>query len=412
MRPTTFLTALSFAAALVGARMHTAHTLRQFQAEHNSAPRSSSNEEIKSLILENEQLQRDIASLRALLTADAPIEVPAELISFVESELGLSFPTPPLVLLGNEDQLHNAAGQIWLAAFSEVGLEMRSYAFERLGIVPVNQNFMGQITAAQAVGATGVFDHSASEILLKSDFDIGNVHHQAALVRLLAIALLDNTYPLAQEIDDDHFHARQALHGGRASQLQERFYALQARHTGFVAQKENTEALELFHALPAYVRDITTFPNLTGKAFLATRATKAVATATLGDTKLNTRALIEQRPDMGIAYLPPTTLDSITQLQTQLGLLTVRSYLAPLKLENAKPLLASYLSDSLSIKIENDSPVIRWEVRWDTPQNASLFHSAVTQLADALESPPTITLEAEKVVFTVTDNNILNESAE
>ena len=399
MNPSNFLILLSFTAVLIGARLHTEHTLRHLAPDTQSS--SDSQEQIKQLTLENEQLRHDNSSLKALLSAEAPVEIPAELVTFVEKDLALNFSTPPLALLANEDQLRDAAGQIWLAAFSEAGLEMRSYAFDMLGINPPNLNFMGQVIAAQTVGAIGIYDHSAGEILLATGFDPENIHHQAALVRLLALALLENAHPLALQLTDDQFHTRQSLHGGRASQIQERFYSLQARHIGFVDQVENTDAVEIFLSLAPYVRDITTFPHTFGTDFLAKLPSKEAVSNALSDDSIPTFNLLFPRE---IQKTSTFIKDVNLQLDTQLGALTVRSVLSQLETPSTNKLVEHLLSASLTIETnEKQQAITRWSLEWNDKISADTFLAHAQQIASAMEKVPTITQAGNTVTLTVTD---------
>lgn len=402
MRPSSLLTGLTFAAAIVGAQLHTEHALRHLSPDQSGRADATLQLQLKQLTSDNEQLQRDNASLRALLSAEAPVAISADLISFVENDLDLQFTTPPLALLANEDQLNDAAGQIWLAAFSEGGLEMRSYAFEKLGILPPNQNFMGQIITAQTMGAIGIYDHSSSEILLKTDFDSENIHHQAALIRLLAIALLENAHPLPHSLSDDSFHVRQALHGGRAAQLQERFYSLQARHIGFVdpAESNNTEALEVFISLSPYVRAITTFPNTYGKDYLAQLPSKLAVSEAVKNSELTTLAIAQNRAPS------PQKPDAALQLDTQLGALTVRSFLSQLDLldqPDQDTVTAHLRTDRLTIEIKDGQPLTQWKLDWDSVANAEVFFQRAQSILSAMESPPLLSQNGTRVILTVTD---------
>lgn len=397
MRPSVLLALLCAGAFLVGARMYVDHRLARVPKAAESTD-ANSQSYIGELEAELDQLRNDNASLRALISAEAPLEIDPALIHFVESDLGASFRTPPLVLQRSEDILREAAGQLWLGAYGEIGLEIRSYAFDVLGILPPNQNFIGQIIAAQTVGAVGVFDHSSGEILLAEHFDHENTHHQAGLVRLLAIALLEQQSPLITNPTDDQFYSYLALHRGRASMLQDRFYSIQARNIGFIDDTPNTEAHELFTSLSPYVRDISTFPNKFGKDYLAKLPNKEDIAQALGSNSITSQSILLGR-SLSSTPFQPNESDGV-QLSTKLGTLTVKSFLAPaiLKQTDALTILDGYQSDKLSITTtEQGTAVTVWTIEFSSEEVAHSFYSAAAETLKAYESKAKLS-ESQKSV--------------
>ncbi len=403
MRPSLQLTLLSFGALLLGSHLYVQHSLSR-QTTSTSAGDSNSQAYIAELETELDQLRSDNASLRALIASDSPIELEAGLVSFVEKDLGLTFRTPPIVLSRSEDTLREAAGQLWLGAFGEIGLEIRSYAYDILGILPPNQNFIGQIIAAETTGAIGIYDHSSAEVLLAPHYDNENIHHKAGLVRLLAIALLEQHAPLPNQLTDDQFFCYLALHRGRASMLQDRFYALQARNIGFVDTPEASEALDLFNALPPLVRFITTFPNQFGKDYLARLPDKQAIDLAIRSTATSSKSLLLASPSPKTKFTPKEG-DSV-QLSTQLGALTLKGFLAQLELseDELKSALQTYQSDSLTISTEGGkSATTTWVLNWTTAEAAATFHKHAQEITSALPSPPVLTLKGLNVTLSVSE---------
>ncbi len=403
MRPTVQLTLLSFGALLLGSYLYVQHSLaRQTASDSIENPRSR--EYIAELETELEQLRSDNASLRSLIASDAPIELEAGLVSFVEKDLDLSFRTPPIALIRSDDALREAAGQLWLGAFSEVGLEIRSYAYDVLGILPPNQNFIGQIIAAETTGAIGVYDHSSSEILLAPHYDSENIHHQAGLIRLLAIALLEQHAPLPNPLTDDQFFCYLALHRGRASMLQDRFYAIQARNIGFVDSAATTEAQELFSALPPLVRFITTFPNQFGKDYLARLPDKPAIDLAIRSTNTSSKSILLGSPSTKINFTPKVG-DSV-QLSTQLGALTLKGFLAQLELSEQEltTSLKAYQNDSLTITTDGGkSATTTWTLNWNSAPAAATFHQQAQEIISSLPTPPALEIDGMSVTLKVSE---------
>jgi len=403
MRPTVQLTILYFGALCLGSYLYVQHTLsRQTASAPIENPRS--HKYIAELETELDQLRSDNASLRALIAADAPIELEAGLVSFVEKDLGINFRTPPIAIARGEDTLREAAGQLWLGAFSEVGLEIRSYAYDVLGILPPNQNFIGQIIAAETTGAIGVYDHSSAEILLAPHYDSENIHHQAGLVRLLAIALLEQHAPLPNQLTDDQFFCYLALHRGRASMLQDRFYAIQARNIGFVDTPETTEAQELFSALPPLVRFITIFPNQFGKDYLARLPDKQAIDLAIRSPNTSSKSILLGSPSTETKFTPKE--GDTVQLSTQLGALTLKGFLAQLELSEQEltSALNAYKCDSLTITTEGGtSATTTWTLNWNSASAAATFHQQAQEIISSLPTPPTLVLDGLNVTLSVAE---------
>ena len=403
MRPPLQLTILSFAALLLGCYLYVQHSLSRLTTSSASEhPRSQ--QYIAELESDLNQLRSDNASLRALIASDAPIDLEPGLLSFVEKDLGLSFRTPPLALIRSEDALREAAGQLWLGAFSELGLEIRSYAYEVLGILPPNQNFIGQIIAAETTGAIGVYDHSTAEILLAPHYDDENIHHQAGLIRLLAIALIEQHAPLPNPLTDDQFFCYLTLHRGRASMLQDRFYAIQARNIGFVGSAESTETQELFTSLQPLVRIITSFPNEFGKDYLARLPDQQAIDLAIRSSNTNSKDILLGHSSAEIKFIPEVG-DSV-QLSTRLGAITLKGFLAQLEPNEAEltASLNAYLGDSLTITTDGEkSATTTWTLSWNSASAAAKFHQQAQEIISSLPSPPALVLEDLQVTLSISE---------
>lgn len=381
LRPPILLMLLSIGATVLGAKLYVDRALHSEQSSPSApGPDETSLDYIQALEEELDRLNADNTALRQLIENDGSIHLAPELITFVEKGLEVEFKDAPLAFTGSQDALREASGQVWLSAFSEQQLEILSYSFDVLGIIPPEQQWIGQLIAAETTGSRGVYDPSTGEIVLSEDFDEENIHHQAALTRLLAIALLDQHYPLQESPTFDHFIAHRALHHGRASILQDRFYTLQAKHIGFITERSpNTEAAELFAVLPVLVQDITTFANIYGKDYLNGIPAKADIQNALNSNIASTRDILLKNYPFK-ETLPPNKLqdgDHTEQLSTQLGALTLKSYLSQLSSAVVPPeeWLKSLRSDKLSVTTEaSKNAHTSWTIDFSNDSITSKFH--------------------------------------
>lgn len=410
MSPAAILSTLLITATIIGAKLYTSHELKS-----KSSPPTSTVEDrnyITALETQLEQLEKENQSLRQLATSEANTTLPAPLIEFVEEDLGLKFITPPVARTTIPDIIAEAAGQRYLAAFSETGMQMRAYTLEKLGIIPPNQNFIGQLITAETNGSRGYYDLTSSEILLASDFDPENIHHLASAARLLVIALLDQHSPLPKSVTDDAFHARAAAHRGRAAMTQTRFYTINARKIGFIAEKPNPEAIETFQALAPYVKALTTFPNTEGKTYIENlhRKDNALTLAALQTPPETTSDILAGTLPQNYTTPSQLPVSPDTQLTTRLGTITIRSYLAQiLSPEEAAQLTAQHLSDNLTLVTtgqKNVTATTSWNINWKNKRAASTFANAASELLEAHPTSATITTSGTTTTITHTETNI------
>ncbi|SHJ60213.1 hypothetical protein SAMN02745181_2152 [Rubritalea squalenifaciens DSM 18772] len=405
MSPNAVLTLLTFSATIVGARLYVNHELASTQ------PKEELTTEMRNYIstIENQvaELQKENKTLRAIAQSAEGITLPDELITFVEKDIGLTFKSPPQVFPANEDFIREAAGQRYLSAFNEAGMQMRAYAFEKLGIIPPSQQFIGQLIIAETVGSRGYYDVTAGEILLAEDFDTGSVHDQASAVRLLAIALLDQHAPLPKILTDDMFHAREAIHRGRASMLQQRFYSINARSIGFVSQRDNTEAVETFKALCGYVQALTTFPNTEGKSFaeiLYQKDQAALAEALIHPPQSTKDIYLNTPPAEWSKAQEPPAPTAETPLTTSLGALTVHAFLKQVMPEKQiSAIIKTYSSDTLTIETSGDqgeTTTIKWSINWPDQNSAEAFLVAAKEILSAQDNGAKASLTETGVTLT------------
>lgn len=404
MSPGVILSVLVVGATVVGARFYTAHELRIREAGPETSVETQNY--ISALETQLGELEKENQALRSMATSGETTVLPAELIEFIEKDLGLEFRSAPVVRRVSEDMIAEAAGQRYLAIFSEVGMQKRSYAFEKLGIVPASQNFMGQLITAETNGSRGYYDITALEILLAEDFDVENVHHLASAARLLAIALLDEYSPLPMSMTDDAFHAREAVHRGRAAMVQARFYTINAKQLGFVAERSNEEGIEIFQSLAPYVQDLTTFPNIYGKTYIERlyQGDEEVALAALLSPPKTTREILAGVVPADYVAVGEIVESEETELVTRVGAVTVFSFLRQvLDSEPAEGLVSKFVSDSIVMSsggAEGRTTTTVWSTVWESEEAAEAFRAAANDMAAAMMKPPEIVREGTGVKLT------------
>lgn len=408
LRPSALLMLLCLAATVVGAKLYVDRSLRAPSSKSSAlGPDEATQDYIIALEEELDRLRSDNDALRQIVEKDAPFALAPELIEFVTDSIELDFKHPPIAFIKNKDALRDAAGQAWLSAFGEHQLEMLSYSFDVLGILPPDQQWVGQAIVAETSGSRGIYDPSTKEIILAEDFDLENIHHQAAIVRLLAIALLDQHYPAVSDTSFDRFLARRALHHGRASILQDRFYTLQAKHIGFITERApNAEAAKIFSELSLFVRNFLTFPNTHGKDFLNSLPSKSEVQQALGSNSISTQTILLQQLSVADESQPLTSPNS-SNLNTQVGALTLKSYAqqAELPSEQLTLLLKSYRTDHLNIStVDNNRAVTRWKIEFGDASLASQFASLTESISQKNNSQAELAAKELSVSLTVTES--------
>lgn len=411
LSPPLLLLTLIVAATITGARLYVTHQLKIANA--TPTLNSTAQQTISALELKIDQLEQEITALNSLLNSGSTLPIDPQLIAFVEKNIQLDFITPAKAVSVEQAILEESIGQRWLSAFGETGMQMRAYAFEKIGLLPPNQNFIGQLIAAEATGARGFYDTSSGEIQLLHDFDPENIHHQADLVRLLALALLDQHSPLPKITTDDAFLARASIHRGRASLLQQHFYTIQARQRGFVSEKTNQEALEIFSSLPHYVRSLTTFPNQQGTSYLSDllqQDSKKIAD-TLITPPTTCRSLLPNPPTAQPEPLPDS--ENI-QLATSLGPVAAQAFVSQILESPELPTWLNHFTfDSLVIELKGSKkkPIVTttWLTHWQDTSSAAAFAAAAKDILEAENPAATVTHSTTTVTISFSDSDIPNQ---
>lgn len=319
----------------------------------------------------------------------------------MESNLELSFAPHVRAYRVTQDKLVEAAEQAWIAPLSSQGIDNYHFAFEHLGIIPVNQNFLTQLSMGEGYGAVAVYDMTSREILIAQHYDEDNIFHNANVVRALAIALLEQHYPTPTHLDLDAFLARRATIRGRASMISHRYQNKMSREHGiFKPLTTNQEVAEVFNSLPSLVRGIVTFPSTTGKSYVASllqNQDKVLpelyknpphTTATIFANKLPQKPLPDVAPEKGIILSSP-----LGQLMTKLYIQQLDAGKESLHLQLASDLLQLWQDPENKEKF-----TATWSTQWKTEEAAKDFYLIASELSVIPEDAPLVAIEGKTVL--------------
>lgn len=194
--------------------------------------------------------------------------MPQELVDRVEKEYGLRFNSTPVVHRIGAEDLRERISASFESGFGPGGLDYRQEAYGLIGWLMREDKLLVQLTAVRAVGARGWFDGETGEGWLTDKFQIENIPDQAALLRVVVRILLHQNFPPPQEYPgDDAARAREALHQGAASASEAKYYAEQARMTGFMPLTDTSETERVMDQLSPFIQELTMFPLTDGAAY-------------------------------------------------------------------------------------------------------------------------------------------------
>ncbi len=220
---------------------------------------------------ENQLLKRENESLRSLAQGGGDVAVPRDLVDRVEKESGLRFESSPVVRRVGEGELRERVAAAIEARLGPSGADDRQEAWRLLGVLGKQDDLLHLLSAVRSTGARVWFDETTGEGWVAPDFRVEDIPEQAALLRLLTRMVIHQHFPVPPSYPgDDEARALDALHQGIASGAETRFLSAAARTVGFLPMKQNPDAARLFATLPSFVRGLTMFPAVEGKAFADT----------------------------------------------------------------------------------------------------------------------------------------------
>jgi len=331
--------------------------------------------QITSLKEENQQLRDDAIALRKLAESGGDFLVEEEYVSFVEEALSLKFKDKPkAVKAQNDTEMQESVAAAWVDNFSEEGIFIRErLVYPAIGIMPPNNRFLPQISLAHSNGARTLYDYDSKIIFIALDFDKESFFDQKSLIKSLAVCLLEQHYANELPLTDDQFFARRAIIFGAAANIENRYIARVSRMNQSLPMRNNTPAMleiaETLNSMAYYVRQVTKFPNNTGKEFvdIFTGRNPEAPLSEAIQVGHSTQALMVPLKNFSVTKLREPRENEI--VLTQLGALSVLTHFEQTEPERKDliTLLKNYEHDELSFvrtSAPDDRKVLAGNVHW------------------------------------------------
>ncbi len=336
------------------------------------------------------RLKRENESLRSLAQGGGEVAVPRELIDRAEKEFALRFLSNPVLHRIAGEELRDRVAAALESRLGPSGIDDRRTAYQMIGWLDPDDDLLAQLTAVRAVGARGWFDDVTGEAWVTDRFDAKNIPDQAVLVRLLARILLHQHFPPAPAYPgDDAARARDALHQGAAAGSEARFYAANARASGFVPMKANTEVEQLLASLPEFIQGLTTFPLIEGKGLADTLHVRGndPFLAAFRNPPQTTRAIL--LPAAPAAAPPLLKLPAVPEepyLIESAGQLGLRLWLEPMGDVGAASEIASGWKNDRYLLVPDGeaSSAVLWDIELESKDAADRFQSAALERVSAM----------------------------
>jgi len=403
--PSTLLASLIAFASVAGALMY---------SNKMGANLSNNPEQIEKIVrLQNQIdiLKGENETLKKLQVNGAEITLPISHYKFVEKNLGLTFPKHVAARRVDDESLAKSVSYRYTQQFGIEGMEMRKYAFEKLGIMPPNQHLINQLAIAETSGAVAIYDSSANEILLSTVFDEENLLHSTSIIKHLSIALLELNFPLSEKnkanLTDDSYHAREGFIKGRASSIAQRYRNITALKGGHAKQfKPNLEAQETFNSLPLLIRGLTTFPTIHGKTYIEDIMLQndTVFPELYQNIPRSTSTIFAKIMPLKDPLAATKPRAENQHLDTELGQLFIMLYLKQLGDQQADQ-FKKLTSDHLTITQKQRAFTITWDTQWDSEVDAQTFHTLATELSSVPEQKPTVSISGKQVTIQIIDTH-------
>lgn len=379
-QPTTLLSILCVVASVVGLAMFSAKN-------HQASPQQQLDDletQISSLKRENAVLRDHNTRLKALVTADAPVDLPEGTLAFVESTLGFKFSKTPLAFSRSEEILEEAASQFWVAEIGHDSMLARNFALEALGVLPAMSDLLQILTQQIYNKRMVVYDPSSHEIILDLRFDDENIHHQAQLIHACSIALMAERMQawMIQNNDDARLSQIAAIHA-RASSASQQFYAKTSRQQGIPLQATNPNkppshenfqsepvTISRFEALLDHFFQSASHHYIVKHPRFIEQPSLITSQAILANSADNEPVTIDQKT-------PQYPAQSGFELMTKLGVLPVLTFVTGDHLYNE--ILNTYLCDQLMIEETKEGQFsTTWTIDWTNEAAAAQFVKTIS----------------------------------
>jgi hypothetical protein len=381
---------------LIGAAVAAGGIIQGLQWKKAAA--SASNEDIQARVteLENELdlLRRENESLRSLAQGGGEINVPPELVGFIEKALGLSFRSSPVVHQIAGEELRGRVTASIESRYPPNSLDHRQQAWSQMGLLTPDDRFAPQLAAMRSLGARSWFDDQTGEGWVTDRYDETSIPDQSALVRALGRILIHQNYPPPPGYSgDEASQAREALHHGAAMAVENRFMARQAVGLGFTGTQSDSGARDLLESLPVFVQGIATFPSRLGTPKAERLMDQDKLPATLHNPPQSTSWFFPDCEALATAEIVVPEIEGTPVLDETAGMLGFQLWLHTLDPELA-PLARAWRGDRYQLSAKNDTALdLVWDIRLDSEESATevleLALAMAGALSDSEEDPET-----------------------
>ena len=318
-------------------------------------------------------LERENESLRSLAQGGGELSVPAPLVEFAESTIGLDFRSSPVVHQVAGEELTDRITASIESRFPPNSLDHRQRAWTALGLLTPNDRFAAQMAVTRSLGARSWFDDQTGDAWVTDRFDEQSIPDQAALLRSLVRILLHQHYPPpAAYPGDEADRARTALHHGAALAVENRFLARQALGRGFTGTMDDGGATrDLLASLPTFVRGLATFPSQLGLPRAERLMQQEELLGALHGPPTISATFFPDTEEIEVMPPPMEEHPGELVLEESIGMLGFQLWLATLDPESAE-LATAWRGDRLHLRARSDLQLdLFWVIRLANPEAAT-----------------------------------------
>ena len=374
MSPERVFQVLTFAALLAGAWLYGDYWKKVGAADGGGEAAASLREVNAKLTLEIDELKSELANVRSMLSK-GPFPIPEDLIAYVEKDLGMVFLNAPSAKRASPDALRTAAEKNINLVRGRNKLVLENISWELLGLIPSDQNLLGQLIAIETQGARGLFDLTTGEILLSEDYDPQSIPDSAILVRLLTQQLTFQYHPRKEWKTRDEWQAWQATFFGAAESTRQRYQRSRSvSEQGVIWKDPEQTRSDLLLTLSPSMQGFSNFPYLDGQDYAGFHYidTREAYLKMFREPAATTAAVIHpKRPAIDPVEISFEEPESILLGRDNLGELGLRIWLEPyIGTDPASKLAANWRGDQYQLLDEKETPILTWQIEMATIESA------------------------------------------
>lgn len=337
--------------------------------------------------LENEVgiLKRENDSLRSLAQGGGEISVPGDLVSFVETALGLSYRSSPVVHQIASEELRDRVTASIESRYPPNSLDHRQQAWALMGLLTPNDRFAPQLAAMRSLGARSWFDDQTGDGWVTNRFEETSVPDQSALVRVLGRILIHQNYPPSPGYPgDEAANAREALHHGAAMAVENRYLARQAVGLGFAGTQTDSGARDLLESLPVFVQGTATFPSLLGTPKAERLMNQEKLPAALHNPPQSTSWFFPDGETLAMTKRVVPESEGTEVIEESAGMLGLQLWLQTIDPELAA-LARAWRGDRYLLTAKSDTALdLVWDIRLESEDSANQLLKLALAMTGAL----------------------------